>query len=650
MTACLAVMAMGGLGDDTIDGGAGNDWANYNNFYLGNTTINAIDANLITGLATGEGSDTLIGIENIEGSESHDVLTGNAQPNWLRGNGGRDTLMGGAGNDTLDGGWDTEADSLQAGEGDDLLLARGPDTLDGGVGLDKVQFNTGGSGVDFNWATGVYFERPIPGIFSQPSGVLHPLTLSGIEQIEGSAYADVLTGDAGDNQLLGGAGNDTLDGGVGNDTLTGGQGDNQLHGGLGVDVADFSGNRSQYLITRQADKSVTVQSISTLGPTEVSTLIGIEQLKFADVVHSLDQPFITGRAYHWKTLAVLSDATVDLLGPVATATASQQIQFKSPLLDTAKGKLTVEVWAESRNVVDSFTFTLKNAAAMAAVFNSEALGPDWVVNDNASESPKNFTVGGMVASGLSTNASGHFKLGTVSFDIPANTALPTTVLDGAFLDTSRVANAVLSFASDPSDMNGLYFIAPAQNGLYEMKVSRAAVDSGSAITAADALAALRIAVGLNPNPDPDGSGPLKAGMISPYQIMAADVNKNGQVSSADALAILRMAVKLSTAPAQEWLFVDEKRDFWNESNQEFTLSRSLSTWSSSMQASSEIWDNHNLVGVLKGDVNGSWSAPAGTPSMTSGHATYISDVARLMGVPIDQWGVASSSGQTFTLT
>jgi len=111
-----------------------------------------------------------------------------------------------------------------------------------------------------------------------------------------------------------------------------------------------------------------------------------------------------------------------------------------------------------------------------------------------------------------------------------------------------------------------------------------------------------------------------------------------------------MAVKLSTAPAQEWLFVDEKRDFWNESNQEFTLSRSLSTWSSSMQASSEIWDNHNLVGVLKGDVNGSWSAPAGTPSMTSGHATYISDVARLMGVPIDQWGVASSSGQTFTLT
>jgi hypothetical protein len=78
--------------------------------------------------------------------------------------------------------------------------------------------------------------------------------------------------------------------------------------------------------------------------------------------------------------------------------------------------------------------------------------------------------------------------------------------------------------------------------------------ANSGITSADALAALRIAVGLNPNVDPDGDGPLPRPPISPYQIMAADVNGSGTVTSADALAILRMAVKLSTAMPQEWLF------------------------------------------------------------------------------------------------
>ena len=115
-------------------------------------------------------------------------------------------------------------------------------------------------------------------------------------------------------------------------------------------------------------------------------------------------------------------------------------------------------------------------------------------------------------------------------------------------------------------------------------------------------------------------------------------------------AIQHMAVRLNSAPAQEWFFVDEKRDFWNESNQTFNLNRSQSNWASAMHANSESLDNHNLVGVLKGDVNGSWSAPTGSQFMTTDHPSYVSDMARLMGVPTDQWGVASSGGQTFTLT
>ena len=57
--------------------------------------------------------------------------------------------------------------------------------------------------------------------------------LGGIENLTGSAQADVLTGDADvANVLKGGGGNDTLSGGSdGNDTLDGGAGDDTLNGG-----------------------------------------------------------------------------------------------------------------------------------------------------------------------------------------------------------------------------------------------------------------------------------------------------------------------------------------------------------------------------------------------------------------------------------
>jgi hypothetical protein len=160
----------------------------------------------------------------------------------------------------------------------------------------------------------------------------------------------------------------------------------------------------------------------------------------------------------------------------------------------------------------------------------------------------------------------------------------------------------------------------------------------NAVTSADALAALRIAVGLNPNPDPDGTGPKTAPAVSPYQIMAADVNGSGTVTSADALAILRMAVKLSTAVPQEWMFVEEKRDFWDEATQKFTLSRTSATWDRTITADPAS-GAVNLVGILKGDVNGSWVAPTGSTDLDVTDPTYFQRLAQLIGVPSqDQWG------------
>nr|WP_307104824.1 cadherin domain-containing protein [Sphingomonas sp. SORGH_AS_0950] len=67
-------------------------------------------------------------------------------------------------------------------------------------------------------------------------------TLSGIENLTGTDYADTLTGDAGNNVLDGGLGNDTLSGGAGDDVLIGGIGADRLDGGAGSDTASYAGS------------------------------------------------------------------------------------------------------------------------------------------------------------------------------------------------------------------------------------------------------------------------------------------------------------------------------------------------------------------------------------------------------------------------
>ena len=140
----------GGAGDDTLDGGTGTDAANFSG------ALAAITASLTAYTATGEGSDTLAGVENLVGSSKNDVLTGSEANNTINGGGGADTLDGLGGVDTLTGGGgvDTEhgglgndsvvgsggADSLFGDENDDALNSKdgvnGNDSLDGGAGTD----------------------------------------------------------------------------------------------------------------------------------------------------------------------------------------------------------------------------------------------------------------------------------------------------------------------------------------------------------------------------------------------------------------------------------------------------------------------------------------------------------------------------------
>jgi Tol biopolymer transport system component len=104
----------GALGNDTLNGGPGTDTALYSG-------SRAVRANFTTEFATGVGSDVLLGVENLSGSNANDRLTGSAVANVLVGGKGADALFGLGG-----------ADTLRSRDG-----VNGNDTLNGGPGTDK---------------------------------------------------------------------------------------------------------------------------------------------------------------------------------------------------------------------------------------------------------------------------------------------------------------------------------------------------------------------------------------------------------------------------------------------------------------------------------------------------------------------------------
>jgi Ca2+-binding RTX toxin-like protein len=184
----------GGKGNDSIDGGAGFDIAD---FTWGNTA--AVTVDLSTGTATGAdiGSDTLQNIEGVISSAGNDSLKGSDGDNWFRPQGGNDTVDGGLGTDRV------VYDRATAAVAVDLGLTTAQDTK--AEGLD---------------------------------------TLMNIENLRGSSFNDTLTGSSGGNNIQGRAGNDSIRGMSGNDSIfgedgndsiDGGDGDDSLNGGLGAD-------------------------------------------------------------------------------------------------------------------------------------------------------------------------------------------------------------------------------------------------------------------------------------------------------------------------------------------------------------------------------------------------------------------------------
>jgi Ca2+-binding RTX toxin-like protein len=137
----------GGPGDDGLQGGPGIDTGNFSN----TPSAATVDLRITTPQPTGQGNDTLGGIENLFGSAfpgASDSLTGDDAPNRIDGQDGNDLIDGQGAQDTLLGG--NGANSILARDG-------GPDAVSCGAGTDAVTADQQGvdtiasdcEGVDF---------------------------------------------------------------------------------------------------------------------------------------------------------------------------------------------------------------------------------------------------------------------------------------------------------------------------------------------------------------------------------------------------------------------------------------------------------------------------------------------------------------------
>ena len=253
------VVILGGSGNDTLTGTAGDDIIDGNN----NPTFpSAADNDVIDG---GGGTDLLFGRfgnDTIDGGAGTDTLDGGAGNDTLDGGTGDDVMTGGTGDDTYVVDSTSDVTTELAGEGTDtiqtaatytlstefenltllgtgdfngtgngsnnvILGNSGANILDGLAGADTMAGGGGNDTYVVDEAGDTVTELVGQGTDNVQSSISYTLglavenlTLTGAGAIDGTGnvLANVLIGNGNDNVLDGKAGADTMNGGLGNDT------------------------------------------------------------------------------------------------------------------------------------------------------------------------------------------------------------------------------------------------------------------------------------------------------------------------------------------------------------------------------------------------------------------------------------------------
>ena len=200
-----------------------------------------------------------------------------------------------------------------------------------------------------------------------------------------------------------------------------------------------------------------------------------------------------------------------------------------------------------------------------------------------------------------------------------------TLLDG-------VAIGAGSAGQETDGTGGTIFIGVAGTSL-PLTAARAIPSGEAALTdqavnLQDAIAILKMIVGLEVN----GAGKP----LSPYQAYAADFDGNGTVGLTDAIGVLKHLVGLPS-PDPQWLFFNEAdtsvqaRANLNPGAAPTAMTADLS------EATAQV--HVGLVGVMRGDVDGSYAGVAGAQDLDVTQSGYFQNLAAIHSLNLSQFGV-----------
>jgi uncharacterized delta-60 repeat protein len=383
-----------------------------------------------------------------------------------------------------------------------------------------------------------------------------------IENATGGAGNDTLIGNAVANRLEGGGGNDTLTGGAGNDIFVFGS------TGNGLDtITDFvAGDRVR--VTGSALSGVIAAGNGS------------------------------GLAQNAVQMQSSGGAITIFIGTDATPGADLQFAITGAFQPGALRVLGSDIVSNNAPTAGSFANT------SASLGQALTLSPGQLFADADAGDLLNFTASGLPA-GLSLNSA----TGQITGTAPASAGTHPITVTGT---DSGGLTASLSFELNVSNsgailanvvtrggqvLPGVTLNEPVSN---HFTFSRGIADlqSGGApkpVTAADALDALKLSVGLTAS---KGN--------SWKELIAADITGNGTVTAADALEILKTSVGINTIQPS-WVFVPSDPAFNPNLG---TMTRTNVTYSNELNLSNASASSNAVTGILVGDVNNSWVIPA----------------------------------------
>lgn len=424
--------------------------------------------------------------------------------------------------------------------------------------------------------------------------------------------SDTIQGDAGNDSVFAGSGDDLIIGGTG-------YGDDEYDGGDGIDVVKYT----------SATDAITVNlmdgiAFSTFGSDRarigVDSLSHIENIvsgNYDDYLIGNDVPnYIKAENGNDSIKGGLGNDSID--GGAGIDTVYFDGLRKSYVVKKlSDSSLQIDSLIDGSDIISNVEYFhfLDKELSMALMLDSKSpeIAPALSDQDNIKLPVKTdlkikFTEGVTLVGGViylkSVNG---ITLSALSNELQNVKRLNDGLLLGIktkldygksyFLDFSN--SIIEDAAGNPLDGNSLYMFSTKNISIqYEFPqvctwnsswLATSKQNISQAITLSDVLDSLKLYLG-KPIADP-----------APYKFIAADIDGNGVVNLSDVLGILKSYLGKNVSKGPEWVFIDKG---YVEKNSLHIKSTSCAI--EMIQYDQVENSNLDIVGVLRGDVNGSW--------------------------------------------